>query len=393
MDGTHRGSTSTLDVGSLCNSVNVQPVHPSAATGLSNAIADQGSLSGMPNVNHACQFCNENCVGDDLNCIKCHSCEVPAHTLCLIKFAREKSAKKFQGAAPTWLHDLLHAAGLRFYCQVCRNKSPSAPSAASSNTQSSLNCIESKIDLLIAGLLESPATLDAASNKAVTSSASTSVKSFADAAKSNIAFSHGSSNLVQPITNIKSIVNEAVNTAFRNKAIVDKGLASIVVFGLPESNDDKTDIKNLLDNISNSYHLVKFRRLGKPSTQTSAKTVTPQKLRVRPLLVELLDNIEQSAILLSAKNLKDTRYSNVYIRKWLNDDEREKDKFLRDRCLKLNEKYPCNIEGKKRFSVINGFIRERRENGSINFKKEINYDKLLNGNCANANNSDASETE
>ena len=89
-------------------------------------------------------------------------------------------------------------------------------------------------------------------------------------------------------------------------------------------------------------------------------------MRVRPLLVELLDNAEQFTILLSAKNLKDTRYDKVYIRKWLSNDEREKDKLLRDRCYKLNQKFPSNIDGKKLYTVINGYIRERRHNGLIN---------------------------
>jgi hypothetical protein len=111
--------------------------------------------------------------------------------------------------------------------------------------------------------------------------------------------------------------------------------------------------------------------------------------------VELLDISEQSAILLSAKNLKDTAHSNVYIRKWLNDIEREQDKLLRDRCLKLNDKYPADSEGKRRFSVINGHIRERRSNGSINFNKTVNYDALLCDNPINANarNSTTSDTE
>ena len=67
----------------------------------------------------------------------------------------------------------------------------------------------------------------------------------------------------------------------------------------------------------------------------------------------------------------------LYIRKWLCDDEREKDKLLHDRCFKFNEKYPSNIEDKKLCFVINSYIREKRQNGSNNVNKEIDYDKLL----------------
>ena len=114
--------------------------------------------------------------------------------------------------------------------------------------------------------------------------------------------------------------------------------------------------------------------------------------------MELLDNAEQSTVLLSAKNLKDTRYDKIYIRKWLSDDEREKDKLLRDRCCKLNQKFPSNLDGKKLYTVVNGYIQERRHNGSINFNNEVDYDKLLNmtkpANVSNVSNvSDVSDTE
>ena len=58
--------------------------------------------------------------------------------------------------------------------------------------------------------------------------------------------------LIQPVSNIKSIVNEAVGNVFRYKAIVEKDQASIVVFGLAENNNDKIDIKNMQDSVCNS---------------------------------------------------------------------------------------------------------------------------------------------
>ena len=58
--------------------------------------------------------------------------------------------------------------------------------------------------------------------------------------------------LIQPVSNIKSIVNEAEGNVFRYKAIVEKDQASIVVFGLAENNNDKIDIKNMLDSVCNS---------------------------------------------------------------------------------------------------------------------------------------------
>ena len=231
----------------------------------------------------------ESCVCNDLNCIKCHSCGVPIHTLCLIKFARDKSAKKFQRAAPSWLYDLLHAAGLRFYCLVCqvtsqatvsRSSTHTAPPSEPNNMQSSIKCIESKIDLLISGLLDQPASpvVNLGSSKI-----SNTVQSFADAAKSNTSHSQGNSSPpLQPISNIKSIVNEAVSNAFRNKAIVEKSQASIVVFRLAENNNDKVDIKNMLDSVCNSYHISKIRRIGKLNNQTNVKNTAAPNFLIFP---------------------------------------------------------------------------------------------------------------
>ena len=262
---------------------------------LTEAVASATDHVSSPSVSDVCQFCMESCACDDLNCIKCHSCGVPTHTLCLIKFARDKSAKKFQGAAPSWLYDLLHAAGLRFYCQVCQVTSQTTVSCSSTHTapptkpknmQSSINCIESKIDLLFSGLLDQPASPIA---NLGSSKISNTVQSFADAAKSNT--SHSQSNfspLLQPISNINSIVNEAVSNAFRNKAIVEKVQATIVVFGLAEKNNDKVDIKNMLDSVCNSYHISKIRRLGKLNNQTNIKnTASPNSSDSPPRMSDL----------------------------------------------------------------------------------------------------------
>ena len=94
------------------------------------------------------------------------------------------------------------------------------------------------------------------------------------------------------------------------------------------------------------YHISKLNNQTYVKYTASPNSSAPPQTRVRPLLEELLDNADQTTVLLSAKNLKDTCCDKIYIRKWLSDDEREKDKLLRDRYYKLNEKYPSNIDGK-----------------------------------------------
>ena len=55
----------------------------------------------------------------DTDALLCTSCTAYVHASCLVKHGRDKSAKKIQGAAPVWLHDVLHAAGLRYFCPTC----------------------------------------------------------------------------------------------------------------------------------------------------------------------------------------------------------------------------------------------------------------------------------
>ena len=59
--------------------------------------------------------------------------------------------------------------------------------------------------------------------------------------------------------------------------------------------------------------------------------------------------------------------------------DREKDKALRGLCFigLLNEKFLPSHVGKKLYKVINGHIRKKHQNGSINFKELVDYEKLL----------------
>ena len=136
-----------------------------------------------------------------------------------------------------WLHDFLHGAGLRFYCQVCQVTSQATATLSSTHTapptepcsmQSSINCIESKIDLLIAGLLKKPfiptpeTVVNHDSRKILNI-----VKSSADAAKSNTSSKRVistalSSPPIQPVSYFNFIVNKTVSNAFRHKAIFKK---------------------------------------------------------------------------------------------------------------------------------------------------------------------------
>ena len=89
-----------------------------SATLLTGA-AGLGQQAATGGTRASCQVCKDLCTDDGFNCLKCFTGNCFVHIACLIKSAREKSSKKFQGASPSWLYKLLHVAGLCYYCQKC----------------------------------------------------------------------------------------------------------------------------------------------------------------------------------------------------------------------------------------------------------------------------------
>jgi hypothetical protein len=109
--------------------------------------------------------------------------------------------------------------------------------------------------------------------------------------------------------------------------------------------------------------------LGKLAASTHPEN-TGQS-RVRPLLVTLSSELEQINVLQNAKKLHASEFNNIYIRKWLTKEERDAENDLRNKCKKVNECKGPMADGKFPFVVINGRIRERTNNGRINYKKSI----------------------
>ena len=240
------------------SSVTTQDAHPCSTQqpgGLTDAVASATDHVSSPSVSDVCQFCMESCACDDLNCIKCNSCGFPTHTLCLIKFAKDKSAKKFQGAATSWLHDLLYAAGLCFYCQVCQvtsqatvscSSTHTAPPTEPNNMQSSINCIESKIDLLIPGLLAGASQEDK-------NAPQLSDKSLGDSnSKTDKAKSY--SDVIG--TDLSSVVKCAVSASIKEQKLEEKSNCSVIIFCLEESKNDIKKVHSLLQCDMNEDYIV-----------------------------------------------------------------------------------------------------------------------------------------
>lgn len=71
----------------------------------------------------------------------------------------------------------------------------------------------------------------------------------------------------------------------------------------------------------------------------------------------------------AARNLRGTKFSKVFLKNWLSNEDINKKKLIRDKCYKLNQAHTPVADEKKRFVVIDGQIRQRHPNGKINFKK------------------------
>ena len=74
---------------------------------------------------------------------------------------REKATKKVQGASPTWVHEVLFAAGIRYFCPTCL-PALQFDHLATDNKPNSLTdlvnkvaSIDNKVDLLLSVLVDS----------------------------------------------------------------------------------------------------------------------------------------------------------------------------------------------------------------------------------------------
>ena len=108
---------------------------------------------------HLCALCILPCEED--NTLNCAKCAASIHANCLIKKGREKATKKVQGASPTWLHEVLFAAGICFFCPTCLPALQFDHLATDNKFNSSTDLankvasIDYKVDLLLSVLVDS----------------------------------------------------------------------------------------------------------------------------------------------------------------------------------------------------------------------------------------------
>ena len=88
-----------------------------------------------------------------------------------------------------------------------------------------------------------------------------------------------------------------------------------------------------------------LRRLGNLAKQKHTTLADSS----RPILVELQSNTEQCNALRAARNLKGTKFSKVFLKKWLSNEALNKEKLIRDKCYKLNQAHTSVADEKKTF--------------------------------------------
>ena len=67
----------------------------------------------------------------------------------------------------------------------------------------------------------------------------------------------------------------------------------------------------------------------------------------------------------------------MFVRKWLTKEEIDAKLKLRDKCRTLTGSNVSIASGKLFFVVVNGYVRKRKSDGCIDFKRHVNIQRLL----------------
>ena len=159
--------------------------------------------------------------------------------------------------------------------------------------------------------------------------------------------------------NLSETVKAAVFETIRNQRTEERGRASVAIYGLLEKGKDYDGVKNLFQALNEKSKIVSVVRIGRG---TSRKVPS----NPRPLKVELLSRYERSSLLSAASKLKeDPRTASIRIAPWLQKNEFDKVKALREHCKQLNSSAAPTADGRKPFFVISGKLMTRNANGKL----------------------------
>ena len=169
------------------------------------------------------------------NTLNCTKCATSVHANCLIKKGREKATKKVQGASPLWLHEVLFATGIRYFCPTCLpalqfdhlatdNKPNSSPDLANK-----VASIDNKVDLLLSVIVDSAQSVNPQAQNGPDQNEQNKAKpSYASVAAAQALTSASALKI------LKDVVTEVIDTR-ATKAIQT---TSVVFLGVEEKKDD-----------------------------------------------------------------------------------------------------------------------------------------------------------
>ena len=99
---------------------------------------------------------------------------------------------------------------------------------------------------------------------------------------------------------------------------------SAVIIGLSESSDDISEVRRLCHHLDPCSQVTEVFRMGKRSDKP------------RLLKVHFASSHSQRSVLASAKNLQDSEWSGVFIRRSMTSEELKLSASLRKKCAELN---------------------------------------------------------
>ena len=170
----------------------------------------------------------------------------------------------------------------------------------------------------------------------------------------------GSVSYAKAVTaNLSETVKAAVFETIRNQRTEERGRASVAIYGLPKKGNDYDGVRNLFQALNEKSNIVSVARIGRGTSRKVSSNL-------RPLKVELQSKYERSSLLSAASKLKeDPRTASIRIAPWLQKDEFDKVKALREHCKQLNSSAAPTADGRKPFFVISGKLMTRNANGKL----------------------------
>ena len=306
-------------------------------------------------MNTCCSSCKGS-VKAGQHALCCSHCDTMIHLTCSLKLFKEATNEPLKNKID-WLQEFITFSSLIYQCKACTEKLKTVPtSVIDANTKVNDDIFNIKqsiatLDGKISSILSSISLCNGGSQSSTTST-STSVPTFAEVTSADIA----------------NVVQRDVSHSLRSKTDDDLANSSIIIFGLPESNNDLTKVRRLLeDDIQSVVRVQRIGKFSKPTQQvTDADKARKSSSTIRPLRVQLKQVEDRYWVMQNAGSLiRAFGNSGVHIAKCLTTKELDILKSQRSECSRLNSFVPKLNNGNNRLVVVNCKIMERSEGGHL----------------------------